>query len=77
MLAGKITACRPAGGGWEAELCSQGTTVFCRLPDKPGAVGDSFVITALDPPYFETGGDALRPPVAEAGRVEPILVPEP
>jgi molybdate transport system ATP-binding protein len=77
VLAGKITACRPAGGGWEAELCSQGTTVFCRLPDKPGAVGDSFVITALDPPYFETGGDALRPPVAEAGRVEPTLVPEP
>ena len=77
VLAGIITACRPAGGGWEAELHSQGTTVVCRLPDKPGAVGDNFVITALDPPYFGTDGDALRPALAEAGRVEPTLVPEP
>lgn len=77
VLAGTITACRPAGGGWEAKLHSQGTTVVCRLPDKPGAVGDNFVITALDPPYFGTDGDALGPALAEAGRVEPTLVPEP
>ena len=66
-----MTACRPAGGGWEAELYSEGTTIVCRLPDKPVDVGDNFVVTALDPPYFGTDGDAIEasPGAVGAGRL--------
>ena len=60
VLAGVVTACRPAGGGWEADLFTEGTTIGCRLPDKPVEVGDSFIVTALDPPYFGADGAATE-----------------
>lgn len=66
VLAGVVTACRPAGGGWEAKILTEGTTISCRLPDMPVAAGDSFVVTALDPPCFGPGGAALETVRAEA-----------
>ena len=69
MLAGVVTACRPAGGGWEADLCTEGTTIGCRLPDKPVDVGDSFIVTALDPPYFGADGAAIE---AQSVAVDPV-----
>jgi molybdate transport system ATP-binding protein len=76
VLAGLVTDCRPAGGGWEAALHIEGTTVHCRLPDNPAPVGDSVTITALDPPYFGADGAALETHAVDAGRVSPTLVRE-
>jgi molybdate transport system ATP-binding protein len=66
VLAGVVTGCRPAGGGWEASIIVAGTTVSCRLPDTPAAVGHSFIVTALDPPYFGADGAALEPGSVDA-----------
>lgn len=77
VLVGIVTACRPAGGGWDAGLLTKGATISCRLPDEPARVGDSFVITALDPPYFGADGTALGPPPTEARRASSTLVAEP
>ena len=77
VLAGVVTACRPAGGGWEADLCTEGTTIGCRLPDKPVDVGDSFVVTALDPPYFATDGAAIEAQSVAVGPVGSTSVGEP
>jgi hypothetical protein len=76
VLAGVVAASRPAGGGWEAGILTGGTTITCRFPDTPASVGDSFVITALDPPYFEAGGAALETTSAEAAGVSSTLVRE-
>ena len=69
VLVGKINSCRPAGGGWEAELRTGGTTISCRLTDNPGSHGDGFVVTALDPPVFGADGAALAPTSALTGRI--------
>ncbi|HZC40575.1 MAG TPA: ABC transporter ATP-binding protein, partial [Streptosporangiaceae bacterium] len=37
VLSGPVTACRPAGAGWEAEIEAGGEIVACRLPEPPGA----------------------------------------
>ena len=73
VLAGVVTACCPAGGGWEAGICTDGTTISCRLPEKPAPIGESCVITVLDPPYFGAGGAALGGPPAASS----TLVREP
>lgn len=77
VLAGVVTDCRPAGGGWEARILTGGTTVITRLPDPPGAVGDSLVVTALDPPYFGADGAALVAGPVEAVGVSSTLAREP
>ena len=59
VLSGVAAACRPAGAGWEADLRVSGEVITCRLPDKPAATGDEFVITVLDPPIFGADGKAL------------------
>ena len=60
VLTGAVTATRPAGAGWEADVRVTGTVITCRLPDQPPAGGD-FVVTVLDPPYFGPDGAALQP----------------
>jgi ABC-type sulfate/molybdate transport systems ATPase subunit len=77
VLAGVVTACRPAGGGWEADLSTQGTTIGCRLPDKPADVGGSFIVTALDPPYFGADGAAIEAQAVAVGPVGSTSVREP
>jgi ABC-type sulfate/molybdate transport systems ATPase subunit len=77
VLAGVVTACRPAGGGWEVDLNTEGTTIGCRLPDKPVDVGDSFIVTALDPPYFGAEGAAIEAQSVAVGPVGSTSVGEP
>jgi hypothetical protein len=76
VLAGVVTACRPAGGGWEARILTKGTTISCRLPDMPVAAGDSLIVTVLDPPYFAAGGAALETVPVEAVQVSSTVAGE-
>ncbi len=55
VLTGVVTACRPSGAGWEADLRVADATITCRLPDKPLPADGEFTVTALDPPYFDAG----------------------
>jgi ABC-type sulfate/molybdate transport systems ATPase subunit len=59
VLNGTVTACRPAGAGWETDLRVGETVITCRLPDRPPAAGDELIVTVLHPPYFGPGGSAL------------------
>jgi hypothetical protein len=59
VLTGVTLACRPAGAGWEADLRVGEAVVTCRLPRRPPAARDTFVVTAVDPPYFDPGGNIL------------------
>jgi ABC-type sulfate/molybdate transport systems ATPase subunit len=61
VLSGVITARRPAGAGWEADLRIGDAAVTCHLAGKPSAPGDELTVTVLDPPYF--GSDGLALPV--------------
>jgi ABC-type sulfate/molybdate transport systems ATPase subunit len=53
-LTGVVTASRPAGAGWEADLRVGDTAIICRLPDKPPGTGGHLAVTVLDPPYFRS-----------------------
>jgi molybdate transport system ATP-binding protein len=57
VLTGTLTAVRPSGAGWEADLRTSGTQITARLPDRPPAPGYELTVTALDPPLFGPGGD--------------------
>ena len=59
VLAGMITARRPAGAGWEADLRVGDVAITCRLADQPPASDGEITITVLDPPYFGPDGRAL------------------
>ena len=65
VLNGAVTACRPAGAGWEADVRVSDTVITCRLPDRPP--GGAFAVTALDPPCFGPDGTAVPAPPAPAG----------
>ncbi|MBO0770304.1 MAG: ABC transporter ATP-binding protein [Actinobacteria bacterium] len=67
VLSGPVTACRPAGAGWEAEIEAGGEIVACRLPEPPAA--GRCEITVLDPPWFAADGTLVAEPVPGAGRV--------
>jgi len=62
VLAGTVTACRPAGAGWEADLATGSTVVTCRLPERPAPAGGRLVVTVVDPPWFGPDGNAVDPP---------------
>ena len=59
VLTGTVTASRPAGAGWEADLRVGDTAVTCRLSDKPPASDSEFVVTIVDPPYFGSDGSRV------------------
>jgi ABC-type sugar transport system ATPase subunit len=68
VLTGIVSACRPAGAGWEADLAIGAATITCRLPERPAAPGGEMVVTAVDPPWFGPSGGAVTPPgVTSAG----------
>jgi hypothetical protein len=71
VLAGEVTACRPAGAGWEADLRVGAEMITCRLPDKPPVSDGKFTVTVLDPPYFDSNGDAV-PAEGHATRPEQV-----
>jgi len=56
VLTGTVTACRPAGAGWEADLRIGDAAITCRLPDKPPAAEARLAVTVLDPPRFGADG---------------------
>ncbi len=70
VLTGAVTALRPAGAGWEADLRVGEAAVTCRLPDKPAASGAEVVVTVVDPPYFKPDGTASA--ADDAGRSEQV-----
>jgi molybdate transport system ATP-binding protein len=59
VLMGRVTASRPTGAAWEADLRVGEAVITCRLPDKPPAIGGQLTVTALDPPHFGPDGRAL------------------
>jgi ABC-type sulfate/molybdate transport systems ATPase subunit len=59
VLAGPLTAVRPSGAGWEAELTVAGQRIACRLPDRPEPDDGQLTVTALDPPLFGPDGTAV------------------
>jgi ABC-type sulfate/molybdate transport systems ATPase subunit len=59
VLTGTITACHPAGAGWEAGLRVGESAITCRLVDQPSVRAGEFTVTVLDPPYFGADGCAL------------------
>jgi molybdate transport system ATP-binding protein len=67
VLTGTVTACRPAGAGWEADLRVGDATMTCRLPGKPPPPGGAIVITVLDPPYFRADGSPMTRTVTDGG----------
>jgi molybdate transport system ATP-binding protein len=67
VLAGMVTAGRPAGASWEADLQVGETVLTCRLPERPAAIGGQLVVTALRPPFFGPDGMALAPQVPSSG----------
>jgi len=64
VLTGIVSACRPAGAGWEADLAIGAATITCRLPERPPVPGGEMVVTAVDPPWFGPSGTAVTPPGA-------------
>ena len=59
VLAGLVTACRPSGVSWEADLQAGPVVVTCRLAGPPPAPGEPLTVTALAPPCFGPDGMAL------------------
>ncbi len=58
VLAGAVSACRPAGARWEITIRTAGTEVTGRLAE-PAAVGQDIALTATDPPCFGPDGQAV------------------
>lgn len=77
VLTGPITACRPAGAGWEADLRVGDATVTCRLPERPGSADGELAVTVLDPPYFGADGAALTPAAAAEAVGEAVSASQP
>ena len=67
VLTGTVTAARPAGAGWEADLRAGTATLVCRLPERPGAAGGQLTVTALAPPLFGPDGAAAVWPGRASG----------
>ena len=57
VVTGTVTAARPSGVGWEADVLVGDAPFTCRLPSRPA--GPELSVTVLDPPYFGPDG-ALR-----------------
>jgi ABC-type sulfate/molybdate transport systems ATPase subunit len=70
VLTGTVTASRPAGAGWEADLSTGDAAITCRLPDRPPASGGDIVVTVLDPPYFSSDGSTVSSVPAKDGEAK-------
>jgi ABC-type sugar transport system ATPase subunit len=57
VVTGTVTAARPSGAGWEADLLVGDAPFTCRLPSRLD--GAEVVVTLLDPPYFGPDGTLL------------------
>jgi ABC-type sugar transport system ATPase subunit len=59
VVTGTVTAARPSGAGWEADLLVGDAPFTCRLPSRLD--GAQVSVTLLDPPYFGPDGALLAP----------------
>jgi molybdate transport system ATP-binding protein len=59
VVTGTVTAARPSGAGWEADVLVGDAPFTCRLPTRPA--GPELSVTVLDPPYFGQDGALLAP----------------
>ena len=57
VVTGAVTAVRPSGAGWEADVLAGDAAFTCRLPSRPD--GPRVSVTLLDPPYFGAADGAL------------------
>jgi ABC-type sugar transport system ATPase subunit len=57
VVSGTVTAARPSGAGWEADVLVGDAPFTCRLPSRPA--GAELLVTVLDPPCFGPDGAAL------------------
>ena len=57
VVTGDVTAARPSGAGWEADLLVGNAPFTCRLPSRLD--GAQVSVTLLDPPYFGPDGAAV------------------
>jgi ABC-type sugar transport system ATPase subunit len=74
VLTGTVSAGRPAGASWEADLLIGAAEITCRLPDRLAAEGGVLVVTAVDPPCFGADGRAVRPDDSGRARTWPVQV---
>jgi molybdate transport system ATP-binding protein len=56
VLTGTVSASRPSGAGWEADLRVAGTVITCHLPGRPAPEDGELTVTVLDPPLFGPDG---------------------
>jgi hypothetical protein len=67
VVTGTVTAARPSGAGWEADVLAGDAAFTCRLPERPerperpGRPVERLAVTVLDPPYFGEDGMLLTP----------------
>jgi ABC-type sulfate/molybdate transport systems ATPase subunit len=59
VVTGTVTAARPSGAGWEADLLVGDAPLTCRLPSRLD--GSQATVTLVDPPYFGPDGALLAP----------------
>jgi molybdate transport system ATP-binding protein len=59
VVTGTVTAARPSGAGWEADVLVGDAPFTGRLPSRPP--GPELSVTVLDPPYFGPDGALLAP----------------
>ena len=59
VVTGTVTAARPSGAGWEADVLVGDAPFTCRLPSRLD--GSQASVTVLDPPYFGPDGALLAP----------------
>ena len=59
VVTGTVTAARPSGAGWEADVLVGQSAFTCRLPSRPA--GPELSVTVLDPPYFGPDGARREP----------------
>jgi ABC-type sulfate/molybdate transport systems ATPase subunit len=58
VVTGTVTAARPSGASWEADVRAGDAAFTCRLPGRPEA---QVAVTVLDPPCFAPDGTLLAP----------------
>jgi molybdate transport system ATP-binding protein len=66
VVTGTVTAARPSGAGWEADLLAGDAAFTCRLPARPD--GPQVSVTLLDPPCFGPDGALAVAGVRPDGR---------
>ena len=67
VLTGVVSSCRPAGALWEVTISTGTATVTGRL-SEPVATRQEFVLTAVHPPVFGTGGELVADTPRPVGR---------